>query len=629
LNVACIAGKTIIFGAPILRAKTLQNLFKPSAVILALTLALPALAADKQRIDKQADIPRFSYTITEPLESVVRDKATFAKVTAKIRADIESVLAQYDIADKASQRQYLGALVQLDFLAGNYDAALARTEAIRALEEKPADKLLSGLRLRAMVAAAKQTGGVNTPAYLEAVSQNIRKELDSLPYAVISNDVKSYKASAELIGEGRVLGGVKEVLQATLDKTGTLSSDLAPGLINARYALETALPLKQTLINTYTAYLDQHKVEKSDIWAARQVTLPATGRYTPVNVAVWDSGVDTKLFPNQLLLDTKFKPALIAFDLQAQVTTGELYPIPAHVQPKLPEMLARTKGFSDLQSNIDSVEASEVKQFMSTLKPEAFKPTVEQLGLAGNYVHGTHVAGITLEGNPWARLLTARISFDYKLQPDPCPSKALAERSAKASQSFVDYFKQYKVRVVNMSWGGSVKDGEEALEKCGIGKTTEERKKLAREYFEIEKQALSKAFSSAPEILFITAAGNSNSDSSFGEFIPSSIVLPNLLTVGAVDKAGDEAPFTSYGPTVVVHANGYQVQSYLPGGKRVGLSGTSMASPNVANLAAKLLAVKPSLTPTELIALIRETADKTEDGRRILINPTKAMARVM
>lgn len=612
-----------------MRAKTLQNLFKPSAVILALTLALPALAADKQRIDKQADIPRFSYTITEPLESVVRDKATFAKVTAKIRADIESVLAQYDIADKASQRQYLGALVQLDFLAGNYDAALARTEAIRALEEKPADKLLSGLRLRAMVAAAKQTGGVNTPAYLEAVSQNIRKELDSLPYAVISNDVKSYKASAELIGEGRVLGGVKEVLQATLDKTGTLSSDLAPGLINARYALETALPLKQTLINTYTAYLDQHKVEKSDIWAARQVTLPATGRYTPVNVAVWDSGVDTKLFPNQLLLDTKFKPALIAFDLQAQVTTGELYPIPAHVQPKLPEMLARTKGFSDLQSNIDSVEASEVKQFMSTLKPEAFKPTVEQLGLAGNYVHGTHVAGITLEGNPWARLLTARISFDYKLQPDPCPSKALAERSAKASQSFVDYFKQYKVRVVNMSWGGSVKDGEEALEKCGIGKTTEERKKLAREYFEIEKQALSKAFSSAPEILFITAAGNSNSDSSFGEFIPSSIVLPNLLTVGAVDKAGDEAPFTSYGPTVVVHANGYQVQSYLPGGKRVGLSGTSMASPNVANLAAKLLAVKPSLTPTELIALIRETADKTEDGRRILINPTKAMARVM
>ena len=180
-----------------------------------------------------------------------------------------------------------------------------------------------------------------------------------------------------------------------------------------------------------------------------------------------------------------------------------------------------------------------------------------------------------------------------------------------------------------MSWGGSVKDGEEALEKCGIGKTTEERQKIARAYFEIEKTALQRAFASAPNILFITAAGNSNSDSSFGEFIPSSIVLPNLLTVGAVDKAGDEAPFTSYGPTVAVHANGYQVDSYIPGGARVALSGTSMAAPTVANLAAKLLAAKPSLKPTEVIAIIRETADKSADGRRVLINPAKAMARLI
>ncbi|MBC7620252.1 MAG: S8 family serine peptidase, partial [Candidatus Saccharibacteria bacterium] len=336
-----------------------------------------------------------------------------------------------------------------------------------------------------------------------------------------------------------------------------------------------------------------------------------------------------KLFPNQILLDAKGKPTLVAFDVASRPSTGELFPIPAALQPKLPEMLGRTKGFSDLQSNIDSPEASEVKTFMSTLKPNEFQPAMEQLGLSGNYVHGTHVAGITAAGNPWVRLLTARISFDYKLQPDPCPSLELAERGAKAHQSYVDYFKKHQVRVVNMSWGGSVKDGEEALEKCGIGKTVEARQKLARTYFEIEKKALQKAFASAPEILFITAAGNSNSDSSFGEFIPSSIVLPNLLTVGAVDKAGDEAPFTSYGPTVVVHANGYQVDSFLPGGSRVGLSGTSMAAPNVANLAAKLLAAKPALKPTEVIAIIRDTADKTTDGRRTLINPTKAMARVM
>ena len=39
----------------------------------------------------------------------------------------------------------------------------------------------------------------------------------------------------------------------------------------------------------------------------------------------------------------------------------------------------------------------------------------------------------------------------------------------------------------------------------------------------------------------MAAAGNSNSDSSFNETIPASLKLPNLLVVGAVDKAGDEA----------------------------------------------------------------------------------------
>lgn len=606
----------------------LRRLLKSAVVALALGLALAALAADKQRIDKEADIPRFSYAIAEPLETVVRDKTAFGRVTKPVRADIESVLAKYDIGDKAVQRQMRNSLVQLDFLAGDYDAALSGAEAVRALEEKPADKLLSGLRVRAMAAAAKQTGGINTPAYFDAVASNLRKELDSYPFEVIANDVRNFKAGAELIGEGRILGAVRDILQATLDKTGALSSDLAPGLINSRYALEIALPLKQTLIATYTAYLNQHKVEKADIWAARRVTLPASGPYKTVNVAVWDSGVDTRLFAKQLLTGAKGAPALIAFDLESRPTKGELFPIPAAIQPKLPEMLARTKGFSDLTSNIDSAESSEVKKFMSGLKPDEFKSTMEQLGLGGNYVHGTHVAGITLEGNPWARLATARISFDYKLVPEPCPSRELAERAAKAHQAYANFFKRYKVRVVNMSWGGSVKDGEEALEKCGIGKTTEERQKMAREYFEIEKKALQRAFASAPGILFVTAAGNANSDATFGEFIPSSIVLPNLLTVGAVDKAGDEAPFTSYGPTVAVHANGYQVESVLPGGKRVALSGTSMASPNVANLAAKLLAVRPSLKPAEIIAIIRETSDKTADGRRTLVNPAKALARV-
>ena len=108
--------------------------------------------------------------------------------------------------------------------------------------------------------------------------------------------------------------------------------------------------------------------------------------------------------------------------------------------------------------------------------------------------------------------------------------------------------------------------------------------------------------------------------------IPSSIALPNLITVGAVDKSGDEAPFTSYGPTVAVHANGYQVESVIPGGEKLAESGTSMSSPQVTNLAAKILAVNPALKPNDVIAIIKTTAEKSADGRRTLINPAKAVA---
>lgn len=605
---------------------------KTSLIIIALTALLLAAgtttASEKKRIDKEADLPRFTYSVQGRLETLVRDDKAFAELTGHIRRDTESILAQYDIADKSAERGRLAMLMMLDFLNDKYEPALQTADRIRSLEEKPADKLLSGLRLRAMAAAARTHGPVNSAGYLAEVGKRIRAELDTLPYETIANDVKQYKASAELLGEGRLFGYLQEVLQPTVDKAGSLSSDLAPSIINIRYTLKATLPLKQTLIATYAGYLDAHKVDKADIWAAREVVLPANGLYQPVNIAVWDSGVDSILFKSQLVRDAKGNPALIAFDLESRRTTGELFPIPAALRDKLPEMKSQTKGFSDLRSNIDSPEASAVKNFISGLSADAYKQAIEQIGLAGNYEHGTHVAGIAVAGNPWARLVIGRLSYGYKVRPDPCPSLSLVQRGARAHRAYVDFFKQHKVRVVNMSWGGTVKAVEGELELCGIGKNAEARKALARQYFEIEKQALTKAFKSAPDILFITAAGNSNADAGFTEAIPSSIALPNLLTVGAVDKAGDEAAFTSYGPTVKAHANGYQVESYLPGGERVALSGTSMASPQVANLAAKILAIKPSMKPAEVIQTIVDTAEASADGRRRLIHPAKAIERV-
>ncbi len=112
---------------------------------------------------------------------------------------------------------------------------------------------------------------------------------------------------------------------------------------------------------------------------------------------------------------------------------------------------------------------------------------------------------------------------------------------------------------------------------------------------------------------------------STSHYMPASIDLPNVLTVGAVDQAGDETSFTSYGKRVRVHANGFEVESCIPGGERMLMSGTSMAAPNATNLGAKLIALSSDLTPEEVVDLIVAGANPSEDGRRTLINPRRSV----
>jgi subtilisin family serine protease len=108
--------------------------------------------------------------------------------------------------------------------------------------------------------------------------------------------------------------------------------------------------------------------------------------------------------------------------------------------------------------------------------------------------------------------------------------------------------------------------------------------------------------------------------------IPASFDLPNVLTVGAVDAGGAAADFTNFGKTVTLYANGVDVESFVPGGEHIKLSGTSMAAPQVTNLAAKLFALRPKLKVSQVIQLIQDGADSSgSDNRLKLINPKRTV----
>lgn len=599
-------------------------------------VAMPALAQDKAEdgriiVKTQDDLPRFTYKIDmKPSELLVADDATFSAFATKVEADLDDTLAKYLIEDKATMRSVLDLKGKIALLKGNDSVTMKTIGQERALEEKPDGRLINGIREEAMIHATEQARASSGEVYEMAYASYLEKAVSQLPWDIVGTGLKSMKRSALIAGTGRLIG----VAQVDLDPTyeandGNISQNIASTLVYLRYSMNRWVPVADETAQVLSKQIAANDVRKPDIWEEREVTLTEDDDLTPVVVAIWDSGVDLDLFPGRVYTGATPTETTdesgIAFDLLSMPELGDLQPLTDAQEARYPGMQDDMKGLSDLQNSIESPEADAVAARIANLKPEDTEDYFETLGLFGNYSHGTHVAGIAARGNPAIRLAYGRITFNWETMP-PKPTVELAERSAAAMHAYVDWFKKNNVRVVNMSWGGSPAGYEPALEKHGMGKDAQERKAMARRLFDIERDALFAAIEGAPEILFVTAAGNSDSSNSFDESMPSSFVLPNMLTVGAVDQAGDETGFTSYGENVVVHANGFEVPSYVPGGRTIPFSGTSMASPNVANLAAKLLAIDPSLTPTQVKDIIVETATPTEDGRRNNINPKAAVA---
>ena len=107
-------------------------------------------------------------------------------------------------------------------------------------------------------------------------------------------------------------------------------------------------------------YIAAHNSVKPDIWAAREVTLTADQPLTPVLVAIWDSGIDTGLFPGQFFDDphpTASGVHGLAFDDSGAPSTAWLYPLTPEQQARYPEIRDDFKGRLDIEEGHDSPEA--------------------------------------------------------------------------------------------------------------------------------------------------------------------------------------------------------------------------------------------------------------------------------
>jgi|JI10StandDraft_1071094.scaffolds.fasta_scaffold12582_6 hypothetical protein len=81
-----------------------------------------------------------------------------------------------------------------------------------------------------------------------------------------------------------------------------------------------------------------------------------------------------------------------------------------------------------------------------------------------------------------------------------------------------------------------------------------------------------------------------------------------VISVGAVDRAGQQVAFSNSGPTLSLTAPGYGVQTAWLDSQRVTVDGTSASAPLVAGAIAAALSQNSSLTPAAAARLLVQTA---------------------
>ena len=114
--------------------------------------------------------------------------------------------------------------------------------------------------------------------------------------------------------------------------------------------------------------------------------------------------------------------------------------------------------------------------------------------------------------------------------------------------------------------------------------------------------------------LVVVSAGNDGRSDDTNPVYPAAFAEPNLLTIASTspDQGRNLSDFSNYGRTTVqLAAPGEDILSTARDGGWEDKSGTSMASPMVAGVAALVAAAEPNLTPTEIRAQLLSSAGRS------------------
>lgn len=195
--------------------------------------------------------------------------------------------------------------------------------------------------------------------------------------------------------------------------------------------------------------------------------------------------------------------------------------------------------------------------------------------------HGTHVAGIVVGAG---QNIFARPLAESKIQV--MPLKFLGADGSGTTSSAINaiYYAVHKgAQVINNSWGGPT-------------------------YSRALHEAMTYAYVNA--VLVVSAAGNYRSDNDSVAMYPANYDVPSNISIASASYYDVMSGFSNYGRTSVhVASPGEYILSSAPGDRYAFMSGTSMAAPFVAGVAALAWRENSSLTGYQVKQLVMTSAD--------------------
>ena len=223
----------------------------------------------------------------------------------------------------------------------------------------------------------------------------------------------------------------------------------------------------------------------------------------------------------------------------------------------------------DGNGKVDDVHGWHFYQICSSTECYA----MEDANVQDDHHHGTHVAGVAAAATD-NRMGVAGVAWGARIMP----VKVLGSDGEGWYDDIVRgilYAADNGARIINLSLGGP-------------------------DPFPPLQEAL--AYARARGALSVAATGNKS------EPVYYPAAYPEAMAVAATDSSDARGSFSNYGPAVSVAAPGVGVESTLPGGQYGLLTGTSVAAPHVAGLAALIWSLHPDYSASQVQRTIELSA---------------------